>query len=151
MINIEIINDKIAIIKINTIDSKKLYTYEVFGDKGYNLSGKLLITSGKFPNISFEYNKDEYYFIKIIEDNKVSYSKFFNPKNKNNINTDIFIKNISMKIEKSKNNSDDEDSEKENEEEENEEDNEEEDNEEEDNDEEEDIPEIISLEDIQNL
>ena len=45
MINIEIINDKIAIIKIKNFDNRELYTYEVYGNKGYNISGKIIMRS----------------------------------------------------------------------------------------------------------
>ena len=171
MINIEIINDKIAIIKIKNFDNRELYTYEVYGNKGYNISGKIIIHSGKLPCICFEYNKEEYYFIKIIKNNEISYSRFFNPNNKND-DDKTFIKNISMKIEKSnieleidKEIKDDEQDNEQDDEQDDEEspmvnqlrlfsknaEQEKDDNKEEDNTDENDNPEIISLEDIEGL
>ena len=138
MINIEIINDNIAIIKIKNFEIRSSYTYEIYGDKGYNISGKVIIQSGNIPYLCFDYNKNEYYFIKIIKNNEVSYSRFFNPTNTNNDKSNTFVKNVKMKIEKSFLETDI--------------DNENEDDNEDNNDsDDEDKPEIISLEDIASI
>ena len=149
MLNIEIINNKIAVIKVKEFNIKDKFKYEIFGNNGYNINGSLNIKNNTNPSISFEYNLNEIYFIKIIKNNNVSYNKFFNPVDKN-LNTKVFINNINMQIEKSyletdidkessnnDNNNDDNDKDCDNNVTDEESDN--------------DKPEIISLDDIQNM
>tara|TARA_B100001287_G_C22614198_1_gene496686 strand:+ start:60 stop:563 length:504 start_codon:yes stop_codon:yes gene_type:complete len=100
MLNIEIINNKIAVIKVKDYNISDKFRYEIFGNNGYNINGVVNTNKNINPNICFEYNLNEIYFIKIIKNNNISYNKFFNPQDKN-LNTKIFVNNINMKIEKS--------------------------------------------------
>ena len=169
MLNIEIINNKIAVIKVKDYNISDKFRYEIFGNNGYNINGVINTNKNLNPNICFEYNLNEIYFIKIIKNNNISYNKFFNPQDKN-LNTKIFVNNINMKIEKSyletdidkessqngndngndkessqnaKDNGDDNDGNADDKDEDNDEDN----DDESDNDK----PEIISLDDIKNM
>ena len=145
MLNIEIINNKVAVIKMNDYKSNDILKYEIFGNNGYNINGNINVKNNIFPTICFEYNLTELYFIKIIKNDIISYNKFFNPNNKN-LDTKLFINkiinNINMKIEKSFIETDNESP--------NESPNESS-NDNVDESDDEDKPEIISLEDIENM